>query len=404
MEKVLVICGGEHQIKLIKKVRELGYVVCNTNLYENSPGFQYAHETGVIDVLDKETNLEFARNHGVDAVISDQSEISVKTVAYVSESLGLPSITPETAELFTNKYEMREFCKQYGFDYPKYKLCDCVEDAITFIKENNCKSIIKPISSFSSRGVFTVRNEEDIRTHYAESASFSKDGKVIIEEYIEGTEFTIDTVISNGKPYTLGVSEKSHYDYNENIANALLFSYHNDNYDYDQLRALNMDLLIKTGIPFGLTHSEYKYCNGKFYLIEMAARGGGVYIASIILPFLSGVDNYRIYIESALGHRPPLTDLDIRTLIDSNKHRVAKLGFFEFDIKGETVKSVNGLESLVQDGILAYNFPVKPGDVIKKADDDSTRIGFYIIGADDMLELNRIESDIKSSVIIEWEE
>ena len=57
MERVLVIAGGEWQTPLVKKVKELGYEVVNSNLYENSPAFAFADFCEVADVLDKKKNL-----------------------------------------------------------------------------------------------------------------------------------------------------------------------------------------------------------------------------------------------------------------------------------------------------------------------------------------------------------
>ena len=54
----MVVAGGEWQCPLVQKIKEMGYYVICTNLYENSPAFQYADIGIVVDVLDKEKNLE----------------------------------------------------------------------------------------------------------------------------------------------------------------------------------------------------------------------------------------------------------------------------------------------------------------------------------------------------------
>lgn len=46
MKRVMVIAGGTWQVPLIKKVKSLGYEVVNSNLYEDSIGFEYADFTG----------------------------------------------------------------------------------------------------------------------------------------------------------------------------------------------------------------------------------------------------------------------------------------------------------------------------------------------------------------------
>lgn len=135
MKRVMVIAGGTWQVPLIKKVKSLGYEVVNSNLYEDSIGFKYADFTGVMDVRDKEKNLALAKEYKIDAVLTDQSDIAVPTVAYVAEQMGCPGIGHEMAELFTNKFKMREYCRENKFKYPEYRLCTNVEEAIEFYRE-----------------------------------------------------------------------------------------------------------------------------------------------------------------------------------------------------------------------------------------------------------------------------
>ena len=86
MTKIMVIAGGDWQIELIKQAKKMGYYVICSNLYEDSPAFAYADACEVANVLDKEKNLAIARKYMPDAVISDQSDIAVPTVAYLNSS------------------------------------------------------------------------------------------------------------------------------------------------------------------------------------------------------------------------------------------------------------------------------------------------------------------------------
>ena len=158
MSRILIIAGGKWQVPLIRKAKLLGYEVVNSNLYEESPGFEFADFKEVCDVRDKKQNLKIAKKYDVKGVLSDQSDIAIPTVAYVAEKIGCPSIGNKMAELFTNKYKMREFCKKEGFSYPEYKLCTSMEEAATFLEEIGGKTIIKPLDSQSSRGVYKINS------------------------------------------------------------------------------------------------------------------------------------------------------------------------------------------------------------------------------------------------------
>ena len=90
--------------------------------------------------------------------------------------------------------------------------------------------------------------------------SFSRvERSVLAERFIVGTEFTIDGVKTPNGHYTMAISEKNHFAHNESIANELLFSHYNPNFDYDKLRATNDAFVMKSNLQFGFTHAEYKF-------------------------------------------------------------------------------------------------------------------------------------------------
>ena len=182
-----------------------------------------------------------------------------------------------------------------------YKLCKTPKDVEGFFDKLKCNIIIKPLDSNSSHGVFKITAKEQIHEKFDETISFSKVEKVVLaERYIEGTEFTIDGLKTAEGHVTLAISEKRHYKHNINIANELFFSRYNDRFDYDELRRVNDAFVDYSELPYGtLTHAEYKYKDGKYYLIEIGARGGGNLISAVIVPLMSGVDNYAYLINSA---------------------------------------------------------------------------------------------------------
>ncbi len=402
MKKLMVIAGGTWQVPLIKKAKTLGYEVLNSNLYEDSPGFEYADYTEVSDVRDKNTNLSIAKKYGIDGVLTDQSDIAVPTVAYVAEQLGCVTIGCKMAELYTNKYMMREYCKQIGIPTPEYRLCSSMNEAIEFFENLNAKAIMKPLDSQSSRGIFTVETVEDIVEKFSITMSYTSSKKqILIERYIQGTEFTVDGIAIAGVHYCLAISEKSHFSYNENIASKLFFSYDNNQVDYEKLRIQNNMLVKQTGLKIGLTHAEYKYENGKFYLIEIAARGGGTKIASDIVPYLSGVDNYKILIQTALD------DLDSEKiniqLDDISKKKCAILEFLDIESHGKKIKEIRGIEEIQQiPEVVDFCLEFKKGDVVEKAQDDRSRVGYFIVCAEDRQKVIEIEEKVKSTLKIEF--
>lgn len=395
MAKIMVVAGGDWQVELIKKAKSMGHYVICSNLYEDSPAFPFADACEVADVLDKERNLEIAKKYMPDAVISDQSDIAVPTVAYLNEKLGLRGIGVDKANLFTDKSMQREFCKTNDIAIPDYKVCKSVDDAMPLLEKHG-KIVIKPIDSQSSRGVYTIESRAQLEEKSADSIAWSNRRKVFLaEEYIEGDEFTIDGLVINGHHYPLCISVKEMYPQNQNISRTQKYSYLSDIHDYDLLRRTNKHLIELMGLSMGLTHSEYRFHEGKYYLIETGARGGGSNLSGKIVPFMSEVDNYEYLIKEALGESVDEEYVRDKTF-DSRKYVI--MHFFDF---GEgIVNRVEGVDFLKSHPMMIdYQLEVRQGDVLKQPAYGRLRPGHFILGADDrkdvLKEAERIIKEVK---------
>lgn len=158
------------------------------------------------------------------------------------------------------------------FAYSDFKICSTVDEAKDMLKKHG-KIIIKPIDSQSSRGVYTITSQNQLKEKFQDTLSYSNRRKEILaEEYISGDEFTIDGLVVDGVHYPLCISIKEMYKENPNVSKVQTYTYSHPVYDYDLLRKTNKSLIENIGLPFGLTHSEYKFSNGKFYLIEASQR------------------------------------------------------------------------------------------------------------------------------------
>lgn len=395
MKNILVLPGTQWQVPLIEKIQEMGHRALVVNPDSNAPGMKAANQVLVSDIFDKERVVAFGKEQQVGAVMSDECDIAMNLIAELGKTFNVPTLDEETAALYTDKFLMREFGKKHGLKYPEYKFCKTVEDAITLQKEINKPIIIKPLDSNASHGVFKCSTEEEIREHFAESMSFSRVEKsVLAERFIVGTEFTIDGVKTPHAHFTMAISEKKHFAHNESIANELLFSHYNPRFDYDKLRATNDAFVMKSNLQFGFTHAEYKFEDGEFYLIEIAARGGGNMISSCITQYMTGYDTYRYLVECATGN---VHDEDF-SLRPEYKDRAAVLKFFETPGGGGKVSEIKGLDYLENEpDIKHYKLNFQIGDTIENALNDSVRIGFYIICSENMQRLREVISNIEKN-------
>lgn len=386
MKKVIILGGGENQVPLIKRAKDLGLYVILCDYRENVPGVALSDVHYKVNTLDPTQLIEVGEIESPDGIITN-SEPAFISMAETAQKLGLRCMSLDSTRLYKNKFLMREFCNKHNIASPQYRCCTSINEALSFFGHVQKKCIIKPLDNSASRGVFSINSETDLMNRFGDciAASSTTNPAIIIEEYITGTEFTIDGLMTPTGHRCLAISEKKHYSYNENVANQLLFDNKNDYFDYVELRMLNDQLVDLTNIPFGLTHAEYKYFNGRFYLIEIQARGGGNFIATDIVPFISGIDSYTEQLRWVVGE-----NVNVKYNYDSLSDHCAVLFFFDVPGNGGVVKSIEGLDYLdsLGDSIM-YHLNFQVGDVINKTKDDSTRIGWYILKCPNRLDLDK---------------
>lgn len=396
VKSIMIIPGGEFQIPIVKKAKEMGLKVIVTDKNTDAPGFLFADMYESIDTNDKKLLLDYIKEVKPDGIITDQTDMAVKTVAYLNEQNNSNGITIEKADLFTNKYLMRNFCEKNGFNYPEYKLCSDIDEVRKFSSKVGFPIILKPLSNQSSKGVNKINNEDQIRALYNNTLNFSDNEEVLVEKFIEGQEYTVEGFKTKSKHISLAISEKEHYKNNEMVACKLLYFNTDNNIKFEKLKDLNDSLVEKMELPFGITHAEYKYCNGQFYLIEIAARGGGNKISSDIIYRMSGVDVNELLIKYALDEK-----FDENIIIDKSSNIIV----LEFlDVKCGKVKTINGLHSIkALSNIIEMKLNFEVGDNIGNPDDDSKRVGYYIASGKSFEEIDNIHNYIKSNLEVYYE-
>lgn len=398
----MVVGGTYWQIPIIKKIASMGYRSLVVNLLPDSPAFEFGDHHEIGDITNKEECLSIAKEYQIDAIITDQTDIAMPTVAFIGEQLQLPALGQDRAALYTNKARMREFCRHHQLPHPEFSICHSLDEAVKSINSYQGAVIMKPLDANSSRGVFKIFDEIDVREHFEESLGYSRSEKaVLMEEFIDGTEFTVDGIMIGSEHHTLAISEKRHYEHNSNIASELLFSHSHDHFDYELLRQTNDNFIELSGLEDGcLTHAEYKYHQGSFYLIEIGARGGGNLVSSHIAPLMSGVDSYEYLVNSALG-------LNAAPTLDQARRddQCSVLSFFDVVDEGGVVMDVIGKDYLEQSpNIISHKLNFEIGDRVCHPGDDAARIGYYIAYAETKTELHQIMSEIDNSFDIVYSE
>ena len=289
MDNILVLGAGALQVPLIETVQSRGYNPVVVSLHGDEPGMQIVKDKVIGDFCDEKATLEWAKHYNVKAVVTDQTDLPVRTIAYINDTLGFPSIGYETACIFTDKFLMREKCKEIGVKTINYALINSLEEAIRFFTTLERPAILKPINNQGSKGVYKVETLEELCEKYAETDRYSRGEAILIEEFITGDELVIEAFVLNGCVENLICGDTHYFNVSDAFAaRERVFPSRQHPEIVNKTLELNRRIVKGFGLNRGVTHGEYIIDGDEVFLIEIAARGGGVYISSDIIPLMTG--------------------------------------------------------------------------------------------------------------------
>lgn len=394
-KKALVVAGGQWQVPLIMFLKSKGYWVTVVDPYDDSKGVLVADGHIKSDVREKEFVFSKIREK-YDIVATDQSDVSVDTVAYLSEKMGLWGNQEAVVEKFSNKYLSRVYATNIGVSVPEFTEVANLEQLKEAVKKMTKPLIIKPCDAQSSKGIHVVNEhatEQELGMYLEDAMRYSFCKRVIVEQFVSGYEITVEGFCSDGKHQVMAISKKKHF--KTGIASTL--TYPADMPESIRKRVVECDNLYveKSGLRFGPTHAEYIVDEKKdaFYLIEIACRGGGTLISSDIVRWVSGFDVYEAYLANLQGKT-----VDVKGYNPLN--RCAELHFFDFG--SGLVKNVSGVEeSRLLEGVFALDIPIRVGDSIHTCSDDRSRQGFVIVFADTPGELQERIKKVCDTIVVE---
>lgn len=401
MKKVMILGAGRGQIPLMNFCHKYGAYVIAVSPKGNYPGFKVCDEFFYEDIKNKEAILTKAQSLSIDAIITDQLDQSVPSVAYVAEKMGLPGISYNVALKFSDKFNMRSAAKEIGINVPESCLIKRVEDAIDAIKKQHLKFplIMKPVDGSASNGVFKVDSVDEIAKHLDNTLKFSKSRTAILEQFIDGNEYVVEAYTHNYVVHNLMVGHRDYFDVPGCfIPSATVFqdSEHVESELEQQLKSVNETIVKGFGLKFGITHGEFlvEKKSGKIYLVEIAARGGGVFISSEIIPAATGVNANELLVKDALG----IYD-------DQIAIKKGAAAYFCYLLhEGEIVK-IDGCEAVEQTkGVRKAFFDnIEVGMHIDSITDKSSRKGPIIVEGNCKTDCYNIIEDIRPILQIETE-
>ena len=297
--KIAVIGANYQYLSFYKQAKALGYEIYSfARAVDDNPCWEIADHHYDMAFKDKELILEVCKAEGVQGVTSFLLESALPCVYYVAEGLGSPCNSRECQAITANKYTMREQMRRCGVSIPAYQAIKSPKDKINL----PFPIIVKPADSGGSRGVTLVRNQEELDDALDRAFDWSPNQTVMVEQFIEGREFSIESISYQGKHYILQITDKVTTE-----APYFVEMAHHQPADLTEkqrqdIKNLTLQMLEALKIENSAGHTEIKIDAKDIpYVIEMGPRMGGDFISSDLVKLSTGYDFVNGVLEVATG-------------------------------------------------------------------------------------------------------
>lgn len=407
---IMVFGVGELQKSIIHRAKAMGLFVVGIDPFEDAVAKDYCDAFEVVGGQDFEGTVAVAKKYNVSAIVTAATDKPLVMMARVAKDLNLPFYSKETAEWSTDKYQMKSRFIEGGVPCAKGLLISVKEfltsshllfaangQQPTANSQQLCFPVIcKPRDNSGSRGVKLCRNLQELQECIAEALQYSKLDTVLVEEFIEGREFSIEGLHYDGKSEVIQFTEKKTTEFPYNVE---LGHKQPANLTDEQRNAIR-EIVSKIGVALKFencpSHTELKVNDRGIFVIETSPRLGGDYITSTLTPLSTGINLEDQLLHIALGEK-----------VDTTTGRVNKASgvcFFSYS-EGE-VKAISDEINQVATWPHIHNFELKlkADDHINKITSSLNRYGQFIVDGGTRQEVDELiemyENQIKDIITI----
>ncbi|MBQ9469247.1 MAG: ATP-grasp domain-containing protein [Clostridia bacterium] len=387
-KKILIVGASILQKPAVVRAKQLGCSVAVADYDPNAAAIPYADRYYNVSTVDAEGVCRAAKDFGADGIMTIATDMPMRSVAYTAKKLGLTGISEETAVRATDKGEMIRAFEAHGVAHPWYRILPD-PSAIGGIKETlTYPCVSKPTDNSGSRGVTLIRSEEELAPALNYSRENGRKGGVIIEEYLTGSEVSVEVIVYKGVPHVLQITDKittgaPHFvEMGHTQPSRLPAS------DREKIASLACAAVRAVGIDNGPAHVEIMLTANGPKMIELGARMGGDCIASHLVPLSTGIDMIGAALSIALGEEP-----DLSRRFD----RGSAIRYL--DPPAGTVLKVEGIEEARKiAGVKEVNVQAGPGGRIGEISSSVSRAGFVIAEGKDAQEAAAIAEKAAGTV------
>lgn len=395
MKKKLMIVGASVlQLPGINKAKEMGLEVAVVDYNPQAIGIGYADRYYNASTMDEDAVVRAAEDYKPDGIMTLATDMPMRGVAKASERLGLHSIDYATAVKATDKYDMIKAFEEQGVPSPWYYLVKSFDQLKDLENRLEYPCIMKPTDNAGSHGVVKVESFEQLVESYEYSHQSSRHGNVIVEEYLDGPEVSVEVMVVKGEVHILQITDKLtteapyFVELGHSQPSQLPCSVQ------EQIRDVTVKACKAIGIDNGPAHVEMKVTskNGP-KMVELGARMGGDNITTALVPLSTGVDMVRATIDVALGEEPD---------IEPTLHCGSAIRYFQLPFG--KIRSISGVEEArALEGVREITFTKEVGEESTPIHCSNDRVGSVIAQAATAVDAVKVCEEAMKMIKIEIE-
>ena len=364
-KSLLIFGGGINQLDLINTVNSMGLnsVVIDPN--EFNPGKKISKFFYKVGGDDYDSTKKIALKHNILGLVTTQTEKPLRLMSRLAQDLNLIFLKPDTLERSLSKNLMKEcFVKNKikcarGLVFGKD---DIIKNSS--LDKLNFPLIIKPSNSHSSQGVFKVNSFFEIKKYKEISMSYSSNSEIIIEEFIKGREFSVESITFNNITSIIQITEKFITPYPNTVEIGHLQPARLSTVEKNIIEKFTKKVINAIGINNSLSHTELFLTKNGPVVGEIGARGGGDFISSYLTESSTGISMNKAMIDIALNRKPNLK---------KTRNFCSMIKYYQLKIDHKIVKKPN-LDILKKfEGFVYCYFLKDESEKIKKIECSSDR-------------------------------
>lgn len=370
----MILAGGNDQIALMEELRRYfkGDVeIILVDMSDKVRAIPFADRFLKISTMDKEAVLKAAREEKIDYILTACGDQPLSTMAYVATEMGLPTYLSELdVRDLTNKRFMKDKMVRSGIPTAKYVYIDKNWDGK--LPEFEYPLVVKPVDSNGSKGVKKVFAPSDMEKALKEAFQYSLSGDVIIEEFKQGEELSVDVYVEGTTAKLLSITASKKIQENKDSF-TIIQSYYPAPTDYKE--ELVLEICQKIADAWHLHDTpllvQMIQKGNSYNVLEFSARMGGGSKYRLI-QVLSGVDIMKVYVEMVMGETPH---------VEPKKQYNNAIMSYVYCYPG-MYEQLTGLAQLKNEGVILDYFMYRSShSEIEKSNTSSDRVaGFLVVG------------------------